>query len=554
MGKSVRVDHKVKGEAVASFDVADGVATVGSHTCDTLNLAFTSGMYAFLSETHPNERAEFSATVVKSGSKWAVSILVRYVDGGVFQSLRWVAGEFGGTRGTALYRAFLAFGEAAREGGSVRAQLESERAERYAVARAILAPVENGSDVRESGSAGEVDAFVSALFAPELGTDGKPWEPGDDPARRVAGDPVVYVAPATGDVCPSTGLTYSAMRDAVAAHRAAGREFSVDVSKLPDPRAPRQWDAPADGTADDFRGCEGAGPVDVINPERTHGKCPACRTYIPLTDSEDENRIGSHFEYGVSAPANRKRLSSRTLDTVEHGSVPGSPMDANARRIAETQCKGSRKVITDASGGTVRCPDAECGRPVELKSRRKGDDVVWFVPDHTRPGESFRRSGKAGRDERSVTPRGTGADAGKGARDHGSVDGSATTGKHNMPPVQPKNGWAAVAGTWSLPAMVSPGIDPGAAGKWCPVCQDNVDTAHRGKSRTWRRKHSKAVAKFRAERKAERDARTAADIAAGLAIPASERRALRKAASIGSSAEGTQASTGRVIHAACVRG
>lgn len=510
MGKSVRVDHKIKGEAVASFDVTDGVATVGSHTCDTLNLAFTSGMYAFLSETHPNERAEFSATVVKSGSKWAVSILVRYVDGGVFQSLRWVAGEFSGTRGTALYRAFLAFGEAAREGGSVRAQLESERAERYAVARAILAPAKNGSDVRESGSAGEL--------------------------------------------CASTGLTFDAMRDAVSAYYADGHPVPAEIATLPAPGTAAPWSGGAGEGSDDFRGCEGAGPVTVLNPERTHGKCPACLTYIPLTDSEEEDRIGSHFEYGVTAPANRKRLSSRSLDTVEHGGVPGSPMDANARRIAETQCKGSRKVIADADGGTVRCPDAECGRPVELKPRRKGDDVVWFVPDHTRPGESFRRSGKAGRDERSVTPRGTGADAGKGARDHGSVNGSATTGKHNLPPVQPKNGWAAVAGTWSLPAMVSPGIDPGAAGKWCPVCQDNVDTAHRGKSRTWRRKHSKAVAKFRAERKAERDARKAADIAAGLAIPASERRALRKAASIGSSAEGTQASTGRVIHAACVRG
>lgn len=533
MAKSVRVDHKIKGEAVASFDVADGVATIGSHTCDTLNMAFTSGMYAFLSETHPNERAEFSATVVKSGSKWAVSVLVRYVDGGVFQSLRWVAGEFSGTRGTALYRAFLAFGEAAREGGSVRAQLESERAERYAVARAILAPVENGSGVRESGT----DAREGLIRA--------------ERARR---EELRERRAATGDVCASTGLTFDAMRDAVAAYYADGGAVPAEIATLPAPGTAAPWSGSAGEGSDDFRGCEGAGPVDVINPERTHGKCPACLTYIPLTDSEDENRIGSHFEYGVSAPANRKRLSSRSLDTVEHGSVPGSPMDANARRIAETQCKGSRKVIADADGGTVRCPDAECGRPVELKSRRKGDDVVWFVPDHTRPGESFRRSGKAGRDERSVTPRGTGADAGKGARDHGSVDGSATTGKHNMPPVQPKNGWAAVAGTWSLPAMVSPGIDPGAAGKWCPICQDNVDTAHRGKSRTWRRKHSKAVAKFRAERKAERDARTATDIAAGLAIPASERRALRKAASIGSSAEGTQASTGRVIHAECVRG
>lgn len=508
MAKSVRIEAKVGGKIAATFEILDGVAQlISGAACDGVHDTAARVFGQEERDRWTDRRVKLFALITRDGSKWATAVRVDYMGGGVRQSLTWQTGTHPGTRGTAAYRAFLTFG-AAMDSGDVARKLDADAAERYDVARAILAP--NGSDVRESGSAGEV--------------------------------------------CASTGLTFGAMRDAVSAYYADGHPVPAEIATLPAPGTAAPWSGTGADGSDDFRGCEGAGPVDVVNPERTHGKCPACLTYIPLTDSEEENRIGSHFEYGVTAPANRKRLSSRSLDTVEHGSVPGSPMDANTRRIAETLCKGSRKVIADADGGTVTCPGTDCGRRVELKPRRKGDDVVWFVPDHTRPGESFRRSGDDGKGERSVTPRGSGADAGKGARDHGSVNGSATTGKHNLPPVQPKNGWAAVAGTWSLPAMVSPGIDPGAAGEWCPVCQDTVDVAHRGKSRTWRRKHSKAVAKYRAERKAERDARKAADIAAGLAIPASERRARRKAASIGSSAAGTMASTGRVIHAECVRG
>lgn len=126
------------------------------------------------------------------------------------------------------------------------------------------------------------------------------------------------------------------------------------------------------------------------------------------------------------------------------------------------------------------------------------------------------------------------------------MDGSATTGRQNLAPVQPK-GWLGIAGTGSLPATVRPGIDKEVSGKWCPVCEEVVDTAHRNRTVSWKRRHAAKLRAYCDKRDAVREAERAAKIASGELIPAAERKAMRKAASIGSFSEGTV--SGTVTHA-----
>lgn len=349
------------------------------------------------------------------------------------------------------------------------------------------------------------------------------------------------------------GLTWEELRARNAAHYAVN-PVSAEVAALPDPYVKRSAWGGTNGAGDtDYRGCAGKGPVEIVNPERTHGKCPECRAYIPLADTVDDEdfRIGSHYEYGVNPPAN-VHMSSRSIETVEHGSIPGDPATADKRRAAESRCKRSGKILAGAEGGTVPCP--ECARPVELIKKisqtKKGTKIKWQVPNHVDPRDTFRGHGSdAGyvKGERKVTPRGTGADAGKGQRDHGSIDGAANTGRQNMPPVRP-GGWVGKAGTMSLPATVRPGVDPEVSGKPCPICKELPEIAHAGMTKNQRRNHSRRLAAWHRIEDAKREAKRAADIEAGRILPAAVRRELRRAASIGSFAEGTQAATGEIAH------
>lgn len=356
-----------------------------------------------------------------------------------------------------------------------------------------------------------------------------------------------------------TGKTYAEMVAETAAYYANGGKPSPEILALPDPHAVRKvWDV-ADGSGPDsgILVCEFRGEIDPerVNMERTHGKCPECSAYIPLGPSEDPDapdKIGKHNVGGVATPAG-KGLTSRSMDTVEHGTTPGDPADADKRRAAETRCGESRKVRKGATGGSVTCDTPKgCGRRgVELKRVERKSGEAWIMAIHTVPGESFKRSGSDGKGERRVTPRGTGADAGKGARDHGSVNGSANVGRQNMAPVQP-GGWLGKAGTMSLPAMVRPGVDPEVTGKVCPLEEcggQTVEIAHKGMTRSARRRHSIKVGAVLRERAAKREAARAAEIERGEAIPVAERRERRKAASVGSFAEGVNAHTGHVTHA-----
>lgn len=350
------------------------------------------------------------------------------------------------------------------------------------------------------------------------------------------------------------GFTLDEIRARNAAHYAV-YPVPPEVAALPDPHVKRfTWDGVDSAGDAPVVPCDYKGDVEIINPEKLRGKCPECRAYIPLRDVEsdpDANRIGKHNRYGLAAPAGAG-MSARSIETVEHGSIPGDPATADKRRAAESRCKRSGKILAGAEGGTVPCP--ECARPVELIKKisqtKKGTKIKWQVPNHVDPRDTFRGHGSdVGyvKGERKVTPRGTGADAGKGQRDHGSVDGAANTGRQNMPPVRP-GGWVGKAGTTSLPATVRPGVDPEVSGKPCPICEELPEIAHVGMTKSQRRNHSRRLAAWHRVEDAKREAKRAADIEAGRILSAAKRRELRKAASIGSFAEGTQAATGEIAH------
>jgi hypothetical protein len=479
----------------------------------------------------------------------------------------------------------------------------------------------DGSDAREESApvpAAEIvkDAAAAGVKAPA--------RKGGKRGKRKNSAPV-----ATGDVCASTGLTFAAMRDAVATYYANGGEVPQEIATLPDPYVKR----PAPDMAGAVGGpvpavlpCDYAGPVSKLNMERTHGKCPGCSAYIPLLPERESkesgpkvskiacagvgsapapgtrvqrddhsvsvpddfqgktsapcgtcarviavsrdgvmrrhngvevresagecpDKIGTHNVGGVATPQlpAGKRLVSRMIETVEHGSTPGDTATADKRRATESRCTRSRKVMSGRkTPGTVECPT--CARPVELKAVQRKKGTVYVIPEHVRAGESVKHTG--GGDVRDVTPRGEGADVGatvtRGkvsarlalSRGHGSVDGAANTGSQNMAPVRP-GGWIGKAGTGQLPATVRPGIDPEVTGRECVACGELPEIAHKGKSRGWRRRHSTIVGTILRERKAKRDAERAAAIARGEIASAQEKREGRKAASVGSFAEGT---------------
>lgn len=432
------------------------------------------------------------------------------------------------------------------------------------------------------------------------------------------------------EIVASTGKTLAQMIAETAAWRAAGGQTDPKIAPLLNMAAVNVGFGTVSGKALPVLPCEFRGGVEIINPERTHGKCPACTTYIPLLPdtgtveaapkvskivcghtgkapapgtrvqrddhtvkvADDFNgktsapcpgctrmiavsrdgvmrrhngleareaapagvdRIGTHNVGGVPTPQlpAGKRLTSRSVDIVEHGSVPGDTATADKRRTDESRCKRGNKVLKDATGGKVECP--ECARTVELlKINRPNGDVSWKIPHHVRPGESVKHVGRG--EVRDVTPRGDGADVGKtvrkdmgtGARlalsrGHGTVDGAATTGSQNMAPVRPK-GWIGTAGTGQLPATVRPGIDPEVSGDICPLpeCKgQRKDVAHKGRSAGWRRRHSSKIGAYLTGRTEAREAERAAKIARGEIASTAERKAGRKAASTGSFAEGT---------------
>lgn len=357
--------------------------------------------------------------------------------------------------------------------------------------------------------------------------------------------PLLPEAESKGDAKPkSSGVKCPKVGEVpVAGSRVAREDHSVSL--------PDDYSGPHSGK------CQGCDRIIAVSREggmRNHHGVIAPE----IAEGESVDKIGKHNVGGVATPATKGRLKDKAIELVEHGSVPGDPGDANTRRAEESRCPKSRKTLKGReTPGKVDCPNEECGRIVELKARPTKDGVSYFIPDHTLRGRVVvAETGKLDpsarvfrTDGRNVTPFGTGADAGKGQRDHGSVDGSAIISQTNMAPVQP-GGWLGHAGTGQLPAGLQSGIDPTVAGEWCPICKDLKEIAHRGKSRGWRRGHSKAVGALLREREAKREAVKVAQIRNGEAIPSRIKKELRKAAAVGSFSEGVNAHSGTVTHAA----
>lgn len=480
------------------------------------------------------------------------------------------------------------------------AALESARAERHAwefgaddMAELFSVAEVNGTDTREDSApavreltpADVKGAIAQSKRGAAVARERKRLAD-QAAAREVKGadkrEDSAPVTPADGsgaEIIASTGKTLAQMREETATFYANGGAVSPEIAALPAPGTVSLASGTVSGSAAEILVCTFKGEVSTVNPERTHGKCPECTTYIPLlpggaggketgpkvskikcegtgsapapgtrvmrddhtvsvaddysgkhsgkcpecarviavsreggmrkhnglevreATGADVDKIGKHNVGGVATPAG-KGLSSKSIETVEHGSVPGDPAAADKRRAAEIE--------------------------------ERGADAREF---------------KGGADTGKTVTRGKTASRLAMSRGHGSVDGSATTGSQNMAPVQPK-GWVGVAGTGSLPATVRPGIDPEVVGDICPLPEcggERKDVAHKGKSVGWRRRHSSKIGAYLDGREEARNAAREAKIESGEILPASVKREARKAASVGSFSEGTVA--GSVTHA-----
>jgi hypothetical protein len=168
------------------------------------------------------------------------------------------------------------------------------------------------------------------------------------------------------------------------------------------------------------------------------------------------------------------------------------------------------------------------------------------VADEARKREAESRDG----DGNAVVETADNAGAAVGNRDHGRIDGVAMTAG-DLPPVQPQKGWAAKVGTTELPVgRARPDkrvVREVMHGDGCPcskdgkrrrgaylTCKEYRALPKRQQRRYW--EHLSTIAnRAKAARQVARNKREAL----GEEIPRAERKRLRKAAKVGSAAEGT---------------
>lgn len=108
----------------------------------------------------------------------------------------------------------------------------------------------------------DAEAFVAELFAPEIGMDGEPWEPGDNPARRV---------PESVDSMPAGPERDAAVAALWAAVKAAPAKGAKDAGQ----KTSRQsaWKSVREVNADVVRCEPNASGVDLGNGK---GECRSC--------------------------------------------------------------------------------------------------------------------------------------------------------------------------------------------------------------------------------------------------------------------------------------
>lgn len=158
-------------------------------------------------------------------------------------------------------------------------------------------------------AAAQIDAAVEAIMATELGIDGEPWEPGDNPARRAPQDiPVPIILP--------TMLTFDAGR---------GQTVEVKPSMIGREESPAQADGPS---------------VEVAKIDASK----ATGELRPVGTGTQESREESRKPFKASKPKVHKPLSEPKL----FGEVSG------AVHTEDRQNPSADDLVGGAQAGTYR--------------------------------------------------------------------------------------------------------------------------------------------------------------------------------------------------------
>lgn len=160
-------------------------------------------------------------------------------------------------------------------------------------------------------AAAQIDAVVAEIFAPELGTDGKPWTPGDNPALRVQEE-----QEETPALTLPTMLTFDAGR---------GQTVEVKPSMIGREESPAQADGPS---------------VEVAKIDASK----ATGELRPVGTGTQESREESRKPFKASKPKEHKPLSEPKL----FGDVSGAVHTEDRQNPAADDFAGG------AQAGTYR--------------------------------------------------------------------------------------------------------------------------------------------------------------------------------------------------------
>ena len=389
---------------------------------------------------------------------------------------------------------------------------------------AHLSAVES-AHAMESG----IDAAVEMIFAPELGTDGKPWTPGDDPSRRMPDDAPAMDTVTEGDAPAVRPVTADDARDVVASLS----------DNTPSANAER------DATRDRQNGTAAQRPGQARAWARiTDGKCAV----VVPTEGGAETTVtlsGRMLMESVTAVARVAGLDAGTMIIPVGKSagalapVPGT--DADGVNGVCPVCHMAVKLTNSGAVGTHR-PDGSTPDAPQLSGREI--PAVDVRGEATRDAAKLREREAAGDDD---TTRAQVARSGKfgaersgvrgvrGSRNMGRIDGVATLprGASGYAGVEFDNG-----GTFDLDGKEVPAV--GAVSEIDPIKGGPFGTLRESQynalSSSARRRYRAKIANARAIWEAGREKRKAERADKGM--PRTDMRAARKAASVGSSRQG----------------
>lgn len=246
---------------------------------------------------------------------------------------------------------------------------------------AVLITLDSALAEAEEPSVEEkVSAIVAEIFAPELGTDGKPWEPGDDPARRVprgaadAGQkisrqsdwkPVKEVAEA---VQCEPNAPYQDRGDGTGTCRSCGWVGPVvETAVEPSVKSERVW---CTGGKVGTDGCTACGRSDLKINAKT-GLFNKHKTPAVVQEAVLETSMAAHWKHG-KAPA--------TVVTDLENELKRKPKRAPLAESPATVDSGAMSA-DDKHGG------AQAGMYRGRTSLTRGSDMTGAVPAERKTGK-----------------------------------------------------------------------------------------------------------------------------------------------------------------------